>query len=120
MELVSNPIKEKVLLLREAVELVMREHDAICSQTWGDLLKFREQKKDLASRMASYEWVPGPEDETEPEIILLSCQVIDLEYQCWKKLRVQMKIKEAQIHNLKRRHFEWMSCLQAYQHVCYG
>lgn len=112
--MLSLSYKDKIQLLRELVEALMWELDAIRSGQWDQIPKFTQKKQVLTDRMADFDWTPSSEDRDQLEYLSLKGQIIDLEYQVRQSLEVKMETVKLQMTDLHQRHNRWKAAIAPY------
>ncbi|MES2309376.1 MAG: hypothetical protein V4507_11010 [Verrucomicrobiota bacterium] len=106
--------KAKIQLLRQLVEALMWEMDAIRSGQWDQIPKHTQNKQTLTEKMAEFDWTPSPMDRDELEYLSLKSQIIDLEYQVRKSLEVNLETVKLQMTDLRQRHNRWKAAIAPY------
>ncbi len=106
---------DKVRLLRKMIEQVMWEWNSVKEGRWEDLPSHVAKKQALIAEMSEHDWVPGPEDRENPEILILESQIVDLEYQVKKMIELRINVVSTQIDELKRRHNTWQKASAPYR-----
>ena len=113
MEALDTPAKIKIL--RNMIEAVMWEWNAIKENRWEELPTHTAKKMSLIEEMKAHDWTPLPPDRESPDLLILESQIIDLEYQVMKLLENKMKLVSGQLGNLKRRHANWKKAISPYR-----
>lgn len=106
----------KLKLLREVIESIMWELDAVRQGRWEDLPELTERKKEFLKQMETFDWAPAPRDRENPELYMIQSQIIDLEYQLRKMIERHLHIFQAQLKDLKERSSRWKHILNPYKH----
>jgi hypothetical protein len=116
MQAPSTPIHEKARnqLLREVVEALMWELNAVRTAQWDQLPEFSAKKQMLLVQMEAYDWTPNANDRDNLEGVILKSQIIDLEYQVRKHLENNLEILKLQLTDLHQRHQRWKSAMMPY------
>jgi len=107
-------MSQRTLLLREVVELLMWELNAISNRKWEDLPELKKKKGILADRLRQYDWTPGPHDLESMDLTMLKSQISDLEYQSRQKIQVQLQMIKGQLNALQGQRQYWLECLNIY------
>jgi hypothetical protein len=110
----QNEVTRKMHLLREVVELLMWELDAISQRKWEDLPELKKKKEALAERLRQFDWTPGPQELEPLDLVMLKSQIADLEYQSRQKIQVQLQVIRGQISALQNQKQHWLDCLNIY------
>lgn len=105
----------KCKLLREVIEAIMWELDAVRQGRWEDLPELTEKKKELVKKMEDFNWKPATKDKENPELYMIQSQIIDLEYQLKKMIERHLHIFQAQLKDLKERSSRWKHILNPYK-----
>lgn len=110
----SADYKMRSQLLREVVEALMWELNAIRTGQWDQLLAFTQKKQALAERMKEYDWTPSASDRDQLEYLSLKSQIVDLEVQVQKSLEVNLETVKLQMQDLRQRHNRWKAAVSPY------
>lgn len=113
MEALDTPAKIKIL--RNMIEAVMWEWNAIKEGRWEELPTHTAKKMGLIEEMKAHDWTPLPPERESPDLLILESQIIDLEYQVMKLLENKMKLVSSQLGDLKRRHANWKKAISPYR-----
>jgi hypothetical protein len=105
---------KRTFLLREVVELLMWELNAISNRKWEDLPELKKKKGLLAEQLRQYDWTPGTQDQEPIDVSMLKAQIADLEYQSRMKIQVQMQMIKGQLNSLQGQKQYWLDCLNIY------
>lgn len=108
--------KERSQLLREVVEALMWELNAIRTSQWDQLLEFTQKKQVLAEKMKAFDWASSAQDlaQDQLEYLSLKSQIVDLEVQIQKSLEVNMETVKLQMQDLQQRHNRWKAAVAPY------
>ena len=109
-----DELSKKTFLLRQVVELLMWELNAISNRKWEDLPELKKKKSVLAEELRQYDWTPGTQDQEPIDISMLKAQIADLEYQSRMKIQMQMKMIQGQLNALQGQKAYWLDCLNIY------
>ncbi len=101
-------------LLREVVELLMWELNAISNRKWEELPELKKKKEVLAERLRQYDWTPRPQELEPLDVVMLKSQISDLEYQSRRKVQSQMQMIRTQLESLQSQKQYWLDCLNIY------
>jgi hypothetical protein len=110
----SDDLQKRMLLLREATELLMWELSAITGRKWEDLPELKRKKESLAERLREFDWTPGPRDEENTDLVMLKSQISDLEFQSRQRIQVQLQMIRMQMNALQDQQQYWLECLNVY------
>ncbi|MEM9398835.1 MAG: flagellar protein FliT [Verrucomicrobiota bacterium] len=111
----QNKAPSKIQLLREVLESVMWEFNAIKERRWEELPALNIKKEQLLNRMSEFDWTPLPFDRENPEVSIIKGQIMDLEYQIQQCLKTHLDIIETQLGDLKERHDRWIHAVAPYR-----
>jgi hypothetical protein len=109
-----DELSKKTFLLREVVELLMWELNAISNRKWEDLPALKKKKGVLAEQLRQYDWTPGSLEQEHIDVSMLKAQIADLEYQSRMKIKVQMQMIQGQLDALQGQKQYWLDCLNIY------
>jgi hypothetical protein len=109
-----DELSKRTFLLREVVELLMWELNAISNRKWEDLPNLKKKKGILAEQLRQYDWTPGSADQEPIDVSMLKAQIADLEYQSRQKIKVQMQMIRGQLNALHGQKQYWLDCLNIY------
>jgi hypothetical protein len=109
----DETLKQKTLLLREVVELLMWELTTITERRWERLAELKEKKTIMAERLKQFDWTQEVTDDEPLELSMLKSQIIDLEYQSQQKVSFQMRVVRQQIDSLRNQR-KWLECVNSY------
>ncbi len=109
-----DELSKKTFLLREVVELLMWELNAISNRKWEDLPELKKKKTVLAEQLRQYDWTPCSQDQEPIDVSMLKAQIADLEYQSRQKVKVQMQMIQGQLDALQGQKQYWLDCLNIY------
>jgi hypothetical protein len=110
----QDELSKRTFLLREVVELLMWELNAISDRKWEDLPDLKKKKGILAEQLRRYDWTPGAPDQEPIDISMLKAQIADLEYQSRQKIKIQMQMIQGQLNALQGQKQYWLDCLNIY------
>lgn len=110
----QDELSKKTFLLREVVELLMWELNAISNRKWEDLPELKKKKHLLADQLRQYDWTPSAPDQEPIDVTMLKAQIADLEFQSRQKIKVQMQMIQGQLNSLQGQKQYWLDCLNIY------
>jgi hypothetical protein len=110
----QDELSKKTFLLREVVELLMWELNAISNRKWEDLPELKRKKGMLAEQLRQYDWTPVAPDQEPIDLTMLKAQIADLEFQSRQKIKVQMQMIQGQLNSLQGQKQYWLDCLNIY------
>jgi len=107
----TEELRQRSLLLNEAVALLVEELSAISNRKWEDLPELKKKKVVLASRLRKIDWTPGPMDQEPSDLMTLKSLISNLENHSRQKIHGQLDLIGNQILALQELHQYWLECL---------
>lgn len=105
-------LDECTRFLREIVESLMWELDAVRQGRWEELPHLQRKKEALIERIEAFDWSAFPEDD---ERRVFEAQIIDLEYQIQQHIQSRLNILQLQMNDLETRSLKWKKLLNPYR-----
>jgi hypothetical protein len=106
----ENP-DQRVLLLRQAVELFTEELSALAEQKWEELPDLKKKKVVLAGHFRGVNWEPGPEGPEPFDLRAFKTLMAELENQSRQKIQSQLGVLARQICAMQELHQFWRESL---------
>ena len=110
----EEDLRARTTLLREVTELIMWELSTISNRKWEDLPELKRRKSAMAERLRQFDWTPGPGGDESLEVLMLTSQISDLEYQSKQKISVQLDMIRQQLDVLRDQKHGWLECVNHY------